>query len=315
MNLIEYHSIRKDLNKLRSEGITYFSFGFEQWDEVVKARKGYPIYLAGEPFSGKTEILLEILVNWITLYQWKVLVYLGETGHAHDIVAEIAHKLIGKPYFGDYQMNEKERLMAEYLIAEHIYIIPPDSRFTIDQFYANLAEIENDKNIKFDCAVIDPFNDVDELEYNPQYLNLALQSVNGQCYKSGRIDIILNHIGETQKIYDKTLNKRWKMPAHPDEWAGGKMWFRRAFTMLLAYRPPDFLVDETGAAIYAENQMQIVVQKAKPKGVGKLGVINLYWDWKKSRYYTKDNFLGEKYGAETKRDMDGYSQGESGNPF
>ena len=36
---------------------------------------------------------------------------------------------------------------------------------------------------------------------------------------------------------------------------------------------------------YAENETHIIVQKSKPKGIGKTGKASIFWDWKKNRYY------------------------------
>jgi hypothetical protein len=33
------------------------------------------------------------------------------------------------------------------------------------------------------------------------------------------------------------------------------------------------------------NESHIIIQKTKPKGVGKTGKASIFWDWKKNRYY------------------------------
>ena len=76
-------------------------------------------------------------------------------------------------------------------------------------------------------------------------------------------------------------------PALPNEWAGGRTWWRRAFLMLLVYRPPVFLTDSLGNN-FADNETHVYCQKAKPKGIAKLGMKSIFYDWKTNRYYSEN---------------------------
>jgi hypothetical protein len=55
--------------------------------------------------------------------------------------------------------------------------------------------------------------------------------------------------------------------------------------MLLVYRPPVFLKDSNGEP-FKENETHIYIQKVKPKGIGRLGMARIFWDWKKNQYYS-----------------------------
>ena len=86
-------------------------------------------------------------------------------------------------------------------------------------------------------------------------------------------------------------------PALPNEWAGGRTWWRRAFTMLLVYRPPKSLTNEDGQPV-EPNEAWIINQKSKPKGTGKIGRVSIFWDWKKNGYYSYDSMGNKLYSCE-----------------
>ena len=61
--------------------------------------------------------------------------------------------------------------------------------------------------------------------------------------------------------------------------------------MLSVWRPPAGIVDEETGEPYLDNEVHIIIQKFKPKGVGKRGTVKLYFDAEKNRYY--EMYLGE----------------------
>ena len=107
--------------------------------------------------------------------------------------------------------------------------------------------------------------------------------------KFGRIDILINHIADTKTCHDHETNRPYLRPALPNEWNGGRTWWRRGFLMILVYRPPSWLKDENGEP-YGENVTLLVIQKAKPKGVAiNDATARLVWDWKYNRYFWNEN--------------------------
>ena len=85
-------------------------------------------------------------------------------------------------------------------------------------------------------------------------------------------------------MVDKETNNRYTPYALANEWSGGRTWQRRGYTMVMLWRPPVFLKDNQGMP-YAENETHVIIQKAKPKGVAKIGTRSIFFDWKKNRYY------------------------------
>jgi len=70
--------------------------------------------------------------------------------------------------------------------------------------------------------------------------------------------------------------------------AGGMQWSRKGMMVINVWRCPFGLEDANGVP-YEPNQVEITVVKAKPKIVGKLGSVTLFYDKLSNRYYEIDD--------------------------
>lgn len=281
--------------------------GIASLEEYFSLKKGYPLFIAGAPYSGKTEFALEILINSSKLYGWKHFIYVGEGGDSQDIYAELCHKYIEKPFekSNTYHMDDVEYTRAQAFIQKHFVVANHDMEFTVADFYATVMLCEKEMKIKFDTTLFDPFNDIkDESDTfggrEDKYLASALKTVRIDAKRNKRINILVNHIADVRAVIDQKSNKRYMPPALPNEWAGGRTWWRRAFTMLLIYRPPTFMEDENGMP-FEPNETHVYIQKSKPKGVGKNGMAKIFYDWKRNRYYSYDQNKNLFYSTETEQ--------------
>lgn len=280
----ELHNLREYGNE---KGVTT---GFNCLDEYYTLKKGYPLFIAGSPFAGKTEFALDLLLNTSLKHGWKHFIYSGEAGDVQNIFAELISKYCKKPFIKSnaFSMSESEKTKAEMFINEHFFVANIDNDYTIESFFETISEAENYFSVKFDTTLFDPFNDI-IMDFEAfsnredRYLADALKKVRISSKKNNRIDILINHIADIKAVTDKDTGNRFMPPALPNEWAGGRTWWRRGFGMLLVYRPPTFINNEHGIP-FCENETQIFVQKAKPKGIGKIGRCSLFWNWKTNRY-------------------------------
>lgn len=304
---MRYFKLEDKISDLRAfceqSGTDVLNCGIKSLNEIFKLKKGYPIFIGGAPFSGKTEFNFEILINTSILYGWKHFIYCGEGGNVEHVYAELLHKYLLKPY---KYADEKDRIQAEYFISQHFVIANHDEDFSVDEFYNEVAECESKLGIKFDTTTFDPFNDIKEELHafgnrEDKFLADALKKVRISSKKNNRIDIIVTHIADVKAITLPDGN-RYSPPALASEWAGGRTWQRRGFTMLLVYRAPTCLKDAQGMP-YAENETHIIVQKSKPKGVGKIGKASIFWDWAKNRYYCFDGNQ-KLYSCETRETIE-----------
>ena len=320
MDLTRLNSIRDELIKGRDNYTPRGQYcGFDGLFELFSLKRGYPLFIGGDAHSGKTEFALELLVSASELYGWKHFCYFGETGSDRDIFAELCTKYIGKPFYkksrdDKFAMTDQECEIAMTWVNEHFYLMPSTSTFTIEKFYENVDNVENQLGISFQTTIIDPIGDCVGWKYELEYLNQKYINVRRSSAKYNRMDIIVNHIGETQKIQEKGGTRRAKLPAIPDEWAGGKANYRAGFQMLLYYRPVEWMADENGIPP-EKNEAWVFCQKSKPKGVGKVGMTKIYWDWQKSRFYEKTSLGGVKYsGKQTDKMYHNRETGEN-QPF
>lgn len=302
MEFFKLENKLQELKKFAEVGLSDVkNTGLSILNDFIGLKKGYPIFIGGAPHSGKTEFTFEVLINTSILYGWKHFIYCGEGGNIEHIYHELLHKYLKKPYSW---ADEKDKVSAEYFVSHHFVVANHDMDFTIEDFYKTVQKCEDELNIKFDTTVFDPFNDIkDETDKfggrEDKYLAHALKQVRISSKKNNRVDIVVNHIADVRAVTDRDGN-RYMPPALPNEWAGGRTWWRRAFLMILIYRPPVFLKDANGEP-YKENETQVYVQKAKPKGVAKMGVRSIFWDWKRNRYYCNENGQ-ELYSCETLED-------------
>lgn len=281
-----------ELNTLRTTGIPRGKYcGLESLDEYFSLKLGYPIFIGGAPHSGKTEFTLDIALNAAIMHSHKSFVYVGEGGDVEDAFAELVSKHAQKPYLqsSGHFMDESQRTASEMFVNDHFIVANPDVEFTIESFLEAANEAEQELGIKFQMTIFDPFNDaVDESNKygnrDDKYLNHVLKKIRKSSKVNKRIDIAVTHIADIKPAVDSDTGRRYTPVALATEWAGGRTWQRRAFQQLLVYRPPSWLKDENGRP-FKENECHIYIQKSKPKGVGKMGMAKIYFDWKRNRYY------------------------------
>ena len=271
--MMEYFKIENKINELKhfaEHGLTDLkSTGIVALDEYFMIKKGYPLFIAGNPGAGKTEFTFEILMNTSILYGWKHFIYCGEGGNIEHIFYELIHKYLEKPY---KYATEVDKAKAEYFISEHFIIANHDSDYTISEFYDLVAKTEKELNIKFDTTVFDPFNDIkDEVELfggrEDKYLAYALKTARISSKKHNRTDILVNHVADVPTKNDLKTGKTYLPPAQPTQWAGGRTWWRRAFVMILIYKPYSWREDENGIP-YEDNEGHIINYSAGMTGDG-----------------------------------------------
>lgn len=279
------------------------STGFPKLDAYMTVKKGFPLFIAGAPHHGKTQFVKQLLVNLSKLHGWKHCIYLGEDGTVEDIVIELAEILTGRPvrHHDDTgkeisnALGEVEFINAFQWVNEHFWIVSPDEAdidsFDVSTFYQWVTDYESREGLKFDTTVIDPWNDL-TFDLSAKggredlFLADALKIVRNASRANNRTDIIITHIAAPFAKHRTEGGRRFASPAEPYEWAGGQTWHRRAFTMILVYRPPSPDTIRFGRATFDTRigETWILVQKSKPKGVGKLGKATLYYDKTSNTY-------------------------------
>jgi len=272
------------------------STGFESLDPYFTVKRGFPLFIAGAPHHGKSQFVKQLLVNLSKLHGFIHAIYMGEEGSMEDIVLELAEIYTGrKVLLHDDRGNPQEDVLSEQEFEEvfawidrHFYLISPDDAgvdsFDVSMFHQWVDAYEQEHGVKFDTTVIDPWNDL-VLDLNTKggredlFLADALKKVRDQSRKHHRTDIITTHIANPHSRFRTERGVQYSPPADPHSWAGGQTWHRRAFTMLLVYRPPspDTLKIGKWSVDTTVGETWLLIQKSKPKGVGKLGKVTLFY--------------------------------------
>jgi len=267
--------------------------GIEALDDLYAPRKGYPLFVAGAPHHGKSLFVKWLLIEWSERYKFRHFVYMGEEGGPEELAMDLAEMHVGCParkknFRGEDQehMSDSEFELAMEWVGEHFVFFDPDEQegdFTPDEFYAacNCSG--------YDTTVLDPFNDAmkdlkDAMGREDIWLTSELKKIRHHSRDWNRIDIVVNHIAKLHADATTTSGKRYQKPALPQEWAGGQSWYRRAFTMLLVYRPPAGEILREGEPEIRDGETWIVNQKTKPKGSGRLGLAKLYLNRRSNRF-------------------------------
>ena len=277
--------------------------GFKVLDEYYTRKAGSTTFILASPHSGKTEFTLEILLNLSIKYGQKHVIFTPETGDYKDVAKELISKYNKKHFFAsDFDAcSQADIYNAINFLSDKFYIVDSDENsFSFFDIINQVKQLEASDKIFIDNIVYDPYNEIkhDMREYGGRqdlYIEDEIGKLRRYAKKENKHIFISMH---PQKQEKKTVDGiTFYPPPHAREAAGGESFFRKAMTFLTLWRPPKGLNDESGQP-YEENQTIVSVIKAKPKGSSKMGSCSLFWDWRKNRYYEKqDNsiYFGLEY--------------------
>lgn len=269
--------------------------GFDNFDQHYTIRKGATTYIYGSPFSGKSEFWFEIMVNLTNLYGWRHAIYSPESGTKEEIAAEIISKKCRKPFYkqqnGALTPNELIRELDWF--DEYFYIIDPDDfDMTIENFFEAVKNIEEDYDVKIDTTACDPFNELKHEFGSDGRQDLYIENKLGLIRRKAKAhkwhNAIITHCTDQAQVkgHDVAGNDIWYYPIpSPRQIAGGQAWFRKAMGLICTWRPPAGMINVMTNTPFLENEVHVIIQKYKPKGTGKKGLIKLYYDADTNRYY------------------------------
>lgn len=280
-------------------------------NEFISLKKGYPLFVAGLGGVGKTEVILDIMINSAIMHKWTWLILSPEMGTAEEILEQIIEKMSG----GEQLNVNSDNPIAKEKVAKiihwankHFRILDPlrnwkekmtDMALNIENFFQMAKREEQILKGKFDGVLIDPFNELDIALGGGKTMTTVKNELDALLWwtrKNNYFTILTNHVNDKQEIRDKDDEGFffWTPPTKKEEWAYGQQFARKAYQMLLVYNPHQRL--QTNLALDGDREMEhsiqnyhnvreFLVQKTKPKGVGKTGKFRLFFDYKTQRYY------------------------------
>jgi hypothetical protein len=249
--------------------------GWDKFDEHYSMQLGNCTDWSGFPMSGKTQVLMECLLNTSLWYGWKHLVYFPDVGSNIEIIADLIHKKTGKTFDPKLPHAITDEEIAKELdwITYHFKVLTKkevSAKMTATQFWDYAVKIKNEEGLH--TASIDSWKDLSHpySEYGgyAQYLEYVLPYRN-QIAEDNDLHL---HTIIHPKLTEKEKGKR--VAPGPYDLKGGSEWFNSGKCMITVHRSD-----------LEDNTVEIFFNKIKPRSIGKIGNIDLKFDLKAFRYY------------------------------
>ena len=315
---------RRRLNRRRG-----LDFAWPNLNELASLKKGYPIMIAGEGGVGKTELILDIMINASLMHGWRWLVMSPEMGDRDEIIEQLIEKLSNGEIVDKIRDNETvdpnhppmtDEKFSKLLmwINKYFRILDPMENWTdelenlnlnLKNFFEQVHEEEKRLGGQFDGICIDPFNELD-IDWT-NIMNSVKNELNVLIAWTKRkeyLTILTNHVKDKTEVREKDDSGDfffWTPPVKKEEWAYGQQFDRKGYQMILVYNPHK--THQRTAANLGDAEMkhsienyhnvrEILVQKSKPKGVGKTGKCRLFFSKTLNRNYSLDSLGISKKG-------------------
>lgn len=280
--------VLKDLKKYRVNYNDKGKYvGFKAIEDYYTMQLGNVTDWTGYPMSGKTQVLMEVLVNTSVLYGWKHLVYFPDVGNKVEIISDLIHKVTGKSFNPKYMNHIKDEDILKEIdwVLEHFKVLTKEdvkAKMTPFEFYDLAATMD------IQTASIDSWKDMshpyDKYGGYATYLEVVLPYRN-QIAEDNNIHI---HTVIHPKLTEKENGKR-KAPT-PYDLKGGSEWFNSGKCMITVHRENK-----------DDNLVELNFNKIKPRSVGKIGSCELRFDLNKFVYYEEENYQKFYASAKDKR--------------
>lgn len=291
------NDMKSSLIKLRNEGLRKGAYpGWESLYELYSLKEGSTTYIVAPPYSGKSVFINELMMNLADFEDWKWVVFSPETGSPRDLFAELLWVKLRKPFLRfnkNLDATDEDVEKAIKFVEEHFYILDPLHADLDEQMYFKaIKNVQEEYKVKINGTVIDPVTD---FEISGQQRDLALGRFLTRVRKFsssyGIHSILAFHTKAMGYVMGKNIDGnevRYLPQATMFDVAGGEMASRKGMFIISLWRTPYNVIDKETGTVYPSNETRVNVLKAKPKSVGHIGGIKLYYDAMSSRYYEID---------------------------
>lgn len=254
--------------------------GFQTLNPLYRVKPVGTTIIYGYPKMGKTEFLFQLLISLSVKYGRKHLIYSPESGSSEDIYAAIIHGLTGKTFDKRYHnyITEAEYYRVQPFVQEH-FIVAEDTDekgLNFDEYIKLVKDCKKDYGIH--TSTIDNWNDIEHENYTnvSDYLKRKLPKWNKLAASQKIHSFLICHAKNPIGIKNGELPKA----PTPYEIDGGAAWIQKAYNMICINR--EYI--ETNGKMQLGNEVDIIIQKVKPRIVGNTGICKLDYDWIKKCY-------------------------------
>lgn len=283
--LLDSKNSKESLLKFREKGAlrgVYLGFPILQ-EKYTMSLPGATEW-TGIPSSGKTEFLLELLLNTSMYYGWKHLLYVPDVGTKDQILGILIHKITGKTFdkrfVNSNYISEQEVEKELDWVFHHFKILHkknPKAKLTPFEFWDMAVELNKNTDGGIQTATIDSWKDMkrycgqngESITRDDLYLEDVLNYRNTLSELHKMHFHIVIHPLKTE--FDKD-GKR-KAPT-PYELKGGPTWYDMGKVQVTVHRTDG-----------SPNEVNIIITKAKPESVASVGSVKMYFDKKTRKFY------------------------------
>ena len=262
--------------------------GFKNLHDHYSMMLGNCTDWSGFPMSGKTQFLMECLLNTSKFYGWKHLVYFPDVGNQVEIIADLIHKVTGKTFDPEKinAIQDHEIVKSIDWITEHFKVLTKrnvKAKLSPYQFWDYAVELKKSEGLQ--TASIDSwkdmYHDTSRFARDDKYLEDVLS------YR--------NHIAENNELHLHTIihpkltekeNGIRKSP-NPYDLKGGSEWINNGKNMITIHRED-----------ITNNHVDVYFHKIKPRSNGNVGRIQMFFDINKFVYYDEIGINREKVFAQ-----------------
>lgn len=287
--------VEDKLFELRNNGFKKGSWtGFNSLYKHYSCKKGSYSIIYAAPHMGKSQFTFEIAMNLAEFSGKKVAVMSPETGSVRDVYAELLWMYLRKPFIKNDVSYASDEEIAKGLkfVSDHFFVIDSGlDDMSVKGFFRQVDKIQQEQDVKIDVCMLDPYTEfVSEGEgefRDDQRVGHDLNTIRKMSSAFDLHSILTMHVAKPQL----RVVEGYKLPMIPDptEIAGGQNSFRKGFMMASVHRM-DKINPDTGEYFdgHAKGKLLFTVSKAKPKAVGQLGTIEMYYDKLANRYFVWD---------------------------
>ena len=293
------NSIRDEIMSYREKGALRGCYlGFPLLDEHYSIALPGCIDISGFPASGKSEFLLELLLNTSLYYGWKHLLYVPDVGDKNEVVAILIHKISGKTFDkrfvnSNYISEQEVDRNLDWILHHFRIMVKDDMKAKISpyEFWDIAAKMNKETDGGIQTATIDSWKDLkhgvgldgESFARDDKYLDDVLSYRNSMAELHKMHFFIVIHPVKTEA--DKDGHRK---PPTPYDLKGGGTWFDNGKCMITVHR-------QSGHP----NAVDVMVTKAKPKSVASVGKVEFFFDRTLAKFYWMDQ--GNKYYAKKEK--------------
>lgn len=291
--ILEYGDISTQIETLHQYGWDNGLYvGFPEFKDKYNMIAGGCTDWTAWPGHGKTELVLELLFNMSSFYDWRHLLYVPDIGKSIEVMAKLIHKFTGKTFIKRYSnyIDIKTAYQSCGWLLDHFKIMhrtDSKARITPVQLWEYAVKVKDEFGIN--TVMIDSWKDMNHTyeDHGGSYAK----------YLSNTLPV-RNDIAELHNLHFHTIihpkqpllsGKDRKLYAPtPNDMEGGAQWNNSGKCIISLFREE-----------YESHVTDIYFRKIKPESVGKTTSIpvSLSFDIVKSRYYYIDANGGKHFAA------------------